>query len=72
MINPVTQDLARRAKIDLLQWRIESAHARLRKCKSCTSESRKRMLKLMVLIQRRNSLLTPDDVLAIEKQRGLA
>lgn len=72
MHTPTTQDLARKAKINLLQWRIERVRNQLDQCQSCTPESRNLMLKLVTLVQRRNNLHTPADVQQIEKARGLA
>lgn len=71
MNTPSTQDLARRAKINLLQWRIQRVRSQLEKCRSCTPESRKLMLKLVILVQRRNNLHTPADTFQIEQERGL-
>lgn len=72
MNTPNTQDPGRQAKIRLLQWRIERVRAQLDKCQPYTPESRKLLLKLITLVQRRNNLHTPADVAEIEKARGLA
>jgi hypothetical protein len=72
MNTPITQDLARHGKINLLNWRIQRVRSQLDQCEACTPESRMLMLKLVTLVQRRNSLHTPADVAAIEKSRGLA
>lgn len=72
MNTPNTQDLARQAKIRLLQWRIERTRSQLDKCEPHSTESRKLLLKLITLVQQRNNLHTPAEVNAIEKARGLA
>lgn len=69
--SPNTQDLARQAKIRLLQWRIEHVRSKLDKCLPSTPESRSLLLKLITLVQRRNNLHTPAEVADIEKARGL-
>ncbi len=66
-----TSNIKRKAKINLLQWRIKCVQRRLDKCPPCTPESRSLMLKVITLIQRRNNLHTPADVAEIEKARGL-
>lgn len=71
MNRPVTQDLARQAKLALLKWRIELVRSRIEKCQSCTPESRALMQKLITLVQSRNNLHTPADVREIERERGL-
>lgn len=72
MNKQITQDLARQAKISLLQWRIERARHQVETCQAGTPESRALMLKLIALIHRRNSLYTPADVRQIEREKGLA
>ena len=66
-----TQDLARQAKKNILQWRINRVRGQIDKVQPSTPESRNLMLKLIRLVQQRNNLYTPADVAEIEKSRGL-
>ena len=65
------QQITKRAKIHFLQWRITCAQRKFSKSQPCTPESRNTALKLITLINVRNSLRTPADVAQIEKERGL-
>jgi hypothetical protein len=65
------QELAKRAKIGFLQWRINRALRRFDKARVLTPECGRAWLKLSTLIHMRNSLRTPADVAQIEKERGL-
>ncbi len=66
-----TSNIKRKAKINLLQWRIKCVQRRLDKCPPCTPESRALLYKFVTLIQTRNNLHTPAEVDGIEKERGL-
>jgi len=67
----IPQDQIRKAKIHLLQWRINRARRKFDKARVLTPESGRAWLKLSTLIHMRNSLRTPADVAQIEKERGL-
>ena len=68
---PHTQDLVRRAKIDMLQHQIEVVRDQIQDCDSQSPQGRELLESLITLVQRRNNLHTPADVAQIEKERGL-
>jgi len=69
---PHTQDLVRRAKIDMLQHQIEIVRDQIQDCDSQSPQGRELLESLITLVQRRNNLHTPAETLRIERERGLA